>query len=810
MCIAPVVKEEEDVIVKTTLKKWIGFLSVVAMVFCMSALDSSVKVSAEEQPASKYVDTDTVPANIKALLELREPAAATVLPEQRINAIQAIQQPAPQILNTDDLGSILLEDANGKGIAKVFGQPIRYADEDGQIHFIDTSMTEENALTAFTTGYDFRNTANAVSIRYSKKPDKGIRIDRALSLAVYNPNKIKLPKGYAEQMEDGAGRMVYPEAFGTHTYVEYINTNTGVKRNTVLEQNIGVNRFDFVLESKTYIPVLSEDASSIQVVRKDDPSQVAYVFYPLYVYDSCQMPETEREEETRPSREPILIGPAAGPTDTDTKIPAPESGENTAHKHFTEDNHYEVTALAKGIYRITSVVSEGFLNHPETVYPVIIDPSIRNATNSNSQDSYVWEGNAGANYGNLDYLRFGRMNGGDMLSYFRFNQIPSLPTNVTITDASLKFTFRPNQTTGADGICFIVTSKSWNESDINWTNQPFGSWGYGSSHNNFKYYNFYVKPFVEMWYYGGYPNYGVDFTYGSTINDYNSVVSSEGDAAKSPTLTIWFETYTPVLENGVYYIRSKHSSLYLDAEQALNSNVIQYGYHGELNQQWKVTYIGSGFYTLTNLYYYYNGKVLEIAGGVDANGTNARLYSSNNTPAQYWRILDNGDGSFTLMPARSVGRVLDVAGVSTNPTANVHLWDSTGADNQKWCFERAYNYGYKGYAIYRHLGGVMYLSPDWHSAFMNEHYSTDIKPVIHVIKIMSLILPSSNVSNGTPISTIWSSMESTDRSRQCPIIIKGRSSISPENWKAGKSGIFFPTKCGLPVIRTPPGFFRMM
>lgn len=63
-----------------------------------------------------------------------------------------------------------------------------------------------------------------------------------------------------------------------------------------------------------------------------------------------------------------------------------------------------------------------------------------------------------------------------------------------------------------------------------------------SLHNNYQYYNFYVKLFVEILYYGGYPNYGIDFTYDTMIADYNSVVSSEGDAARSSKLTVEYST----------------------------------------------------------------------------------------------------------------------------------------------------------------------------------------------------------------------------------------------------------------------------
>lgn len=531
---------------KKNSRRWISITLVITMIFCMLPLTSMPSIAAEETD-SKYIDMASAPANIQSLLTDTTPAAANTSPQKARAAIAT--NATPKIVNTDDMNSIRIEDGSGNGVAKVFGVPVRYADDDGNLHFIDTSMTEENWVKAKTSGYDYRNAAGSMSIQFSKKPDKGVRVNKDFTIAVHNSEKLKLPKGYADQLEDGSGRMVYPKAFGEHTYVEYINTNTGMKENIVLEKNISKNRFDYVFESKDYIPVLSEDGSCVNIVQKNNPENVVYSFSPLYVYDSYEIPEEDlKEEETEPSKEPIMAGVAGGAATS-----VSETQESDSYRHFTEDNHYEVVELSKGKYIITSVVSEDFLNNPETVYPVIIDPSF-GSTNSNAQDTSVWKNNGGntTNYGSLDYIRFGRKSGGDMIGYFRFTQLPSLPSNVTITDASLKFTFRSGQTSGADGICFIVTSKQWDENSITWNNQPYGSWGYGSSTNNFKYYNFYVKPFVEMWYYGGYPNYGVDFTYENMINDYNSVVSSEGEAHRAPTLTISYTSATPLTADNYY------------------------------------------------------------------------------------------------------------------------------------------------------------------------------------------------------------------------------------------------------------------
>ena len=92
---------------------------------------------------------------------------------------------------------------------------MRYEDDEGETHFIDTSMAGESLLTSLIDGYDYRNAANSFSVQYSKKPDKGIRVDKAFTMAVYNPEKEKLPKGYTDQTTEGYAAWCIPRRLGS-------------------------------------------------------------------------------------------------------------------------------------------------------------------------------------------------------------------------------------------------------------------------------------------------------------------------------------------------------------------------------------------------------------------------------------------------------------------------------------------------------------------------------------------------------------------------------------------------------------------
>ena len=75
-----------------------------------------------------------------------------------------------------------------------------------------------------------------------------------------------------------------------------------------------------------------------------------------------------------------------------------------------------------------------------------------------------------------------------------------------------------------------------------------------------------------------------------------------------------------------------------------------------------------------------SGKVLDVNGGVSANGTNVQQYDSNGTYAQKWIAVKNSDGSYTFQSALAENAVLDVNGGSSANGTNVQLYTSNGTN----------------------------------------------------------------------------------------------------------------------------------
>lgn len=90
--------------------------------------------------------------------------------------------------------------------------------------------------------------------------------------------------------------------------------------------------------------------------------------------------------------------------------------------------------------------------------------------------------------------------------------------------------------------------------------------------------------------------------------------------------------------------------------------VVQYGAHGGLSQQWKVSAVPgvAGYYTLVNAN---SGKCLEVGAGGRKNPGPVRQWSCNGTRAQMWKL---NPAAQTGIVNRSTGLALDVPNNSTS------------------------------------------------------------------------------------------------------------------------------------------------
>lgn len=137
-----------------------------------------------------------------------------------------------------------------------------------------------------------------------------------------------------------------------------------------------------------------------------------------------------------------------------------------------------------------------------------------------------------------------------------------------------------------------------------------------------------------------------------------------------------------------YYKVQAASGKYLDVAAAglMNgTNIQQYAGNKSNAQLWSVRKNSDGSFSFISKT---NALAIDVRGGKAANGTNIQCYAPSKTKAQKFKLKKKTNlvknGTYTIRPAISTNRVLDVKAASTGNGANVQLYSSNGSQAQKW------------------------------------------------------------------------------------------------------------------------------
>ena len=100
------------------------------------------------------------------------------------------------------------------------------------------------------------------------------------------------------------------------------------------------------------------------------------------------------------------------------------------------------------------------------------------------------------------------------------------------------------------------------------------------------------------------------------------------------------------------------------------------------DQFWEFIPVGDGQYKILNAA---TQKVLDVKSASDKNGANIQIYNDNGSDAQKWTLNLESDGSYTLQPACSDNKVMDVTGGKINTNgANIQLYKDNNTAAQKF------------------------------------------------------------------------------------------------------------------------------
>lgn len=148
-----------------------------------------------------------------------------------------------------------------------------------------------------------------------------------------------------------------------------------------------------------------------------------------------------------------------------------------------------------------------------------------------------------------------------------------------------------------------------------------------------------------------------------------------------------------IQDGAVYMIKNANSNLYLDVTGGVaadGTNVQQWGatYPGGSYNNWKLVDAGDGYYQIYSMVGDGNTYVLDVSGTKTANGTNIIIWTNKKNNGQYFKLEDNGDGTYSILTKVTGGASgLDVYDSSTENGGNVVQWKNYGSKNQQWVLE---------------------------------------------------------------------------------------------------------------------------
>lgn len=134
--------------------------------------------------------------------------------------------------------------------------------------------------------------------------------------------------------------------------------------------------------------------------------------------------------------------------------------------------------------------------------------------------------------------------------------------------------------------------------------------------------------------------------------------------------------------SGRYYLKNRKSGLYIDVANFSTqdgANLLQWHFHGDVNQQFDFEHIGDGVYVIRSVV---SGKAMDIDGVRTGNGANVHQWSYVGGDNQ--KFIARKDGQYHQLIALHSNRVVEVKNGSMDANANVQQWDNNNQVTSFW------------------------------------------------------------------------------------------------------------------------------
>ena len=613
---------------KNRYYKLISALIAIAMLVCsipMSATASDISLDAGVTEAFKPVYNDSA---LKK--ELREKKGLGVVEIESLRSEYAkhyqISDGTYQALTFGE--PVHRKGADGKWIDidnRLYKNDDQYRTQDGWFSFSsDLSdggiYTVNDGTYSFSVGYSSpASTEKNVLSRSASKKAPLATVENHSEKASLSAFKTDAEKLEAASSVDTSTKILYENVFDGVDF-EYIISANDIKENIILNENTGKNEFIFYIEVDGLKAETRADGS-VQLFDAES-GEPAYLIPAPYMYDS----EGDRSDSV----------------------------------------YYLLSEAGTGQYELKVVTDEDWLNASDTVYPVVIDPTISKLV---LFDTYVYSSNPTTNYGDSEQLWVSS----SRITYMR-TPMPELPENANITYAVLnvKYYYKDTVTSGSVDIGLYQCLKNWDEYELTWnkanawTNKGLSTTrsalstatatatAHAASPGTV---SFSVTELVKQWCAGG-ANYGVGLKYEGGSNSSVILGAFEAGSAYRAQYAITYSTITPIVKNGTYFIKNVHLNNYLQIGDEYgpdysNENAILelWDYDGDAYQRWKLTYLHNGYYKIESVK---SGKVISVRAG-EENSRDVSLRQATYTASynQQWKISIAHNGQYKFEPRSS-------------------------------------------------------------------------------------------------------------------------------------------------------------
>ncbi len=362
--------------------------------------------------------------------------------------------------------------ADGTYQAVFYGEPVHRLDEAGQWQEIDNSLAERSGMLATkdsrvkfakkTTGsgeiYTLHdgNYKITVGLIDAEKKVSGIVTDMSSSEeGMSNLQKMT-------NIENLSSTVIYQDVW-QGVDVEYIVTSNHMKENVIVKKAADSYSYEFTLG----LNGLTAKLENGSILLCDSKTEEAVYHIPApYMYD--------------------------------------------AEGALSYDVDYTLTNTGNGKYQFTLTADTEWINAPERVFPVVIDPSLLDI--GQTEDTYV----TSANPTQTNRLAHELLVSSTEETYYRF-ATPTLPEGINITSATVKFPyyFSSSNNTYVTVNLYQITS-DWSESYVKWNTKPSVSsacldtadlYANGAISTAPQYATFSATNYVRSWYTGT-ANYG--------------------------------------------------------------------------------------------------------------------------------------------------------------------------------------------------------------------------------------------------------------------------------------------------------------